>query len=186
MSLNNLRLLYLNIIMVIFFIFNMHFFFFILLIWRLSYIIRKECIIQQIIESHHRNINSEDQFYHDQDIDHSYWYNMFNEEAYLIYNCRFLFDFYGGTTTLSINSYYIINNVYNNIYNKLYINKEFLNDDFINYYFLDKIKFNYNLNFFVENLNYKKFNVINNNENIKLFIYKNKYYKYNKINNKNV
>jgi len=52
----------------------------------------------------------------DHDVDSSYYVNLLFEEIYLIYKCRFLFEYYGGTSTLTIEDYYILGNVYDNIY----------------------------------------------------------------------
>jgi len=175
MNFNNLRLFYINLFLILAFILKLYSFIILILVWKLSYSVRKDSFVQQTIESHNRDIHSEDSFYYDQDIDNTYWATIFNQEVYLFYNCRFVFDIYGGNSILSLEHYYIINNNYNNIYNNLYINKKYTDksEDLL----FNKVKNYYNFSYNYNNPNYIKYNIIMNNYNIKFikdikFIYR--------------
>jgi hypothetical protein len=91
------------------------------LLIRVSYSLEQRNILQSLYHPSGHNINADDLYRQDHDVDSSYYINLLYEEIYLIYKCRFLFEYYGGTSTLSIEDYYILGNVYDNIYGNINI-----------------------------------------------------------------
>jgi len=184
-SIEDLRLWYLNIIIILSFLLGLYKLSLIMLLFKLGYWLTKLNIIQDINEYIYDDIERDDVYYHDHDVDNMYLYNLWNEELYLIYNCRFFFYYYGGQAALSLDDYYILNNIYYNIYNNLYIMEDFNNEDFElnneDYIKSYKIKY-YMLNIFF-NYNKEKHNLINST--FYVYLLKNKklielYKKYNK------
>jgi hypothetical protein len=82
------------------------------------------------------------------------FYIMFYQEFYLMYNCRFTFDIFGGVDTLDDSDFidvalYLDERNLKNVYKKLNFkfinkNKSFLNDDIILNYKNKNITFKYN------------------------------------------
>lgn len=116
MTLDKQQNLYLYLISSILLVLGFYKLFLIICIIKITYYINLESIIPYIYNSIHNDLEHEECYVQDQDIDTSYLVNLFNEEVYLIYRCKFFFDFYGGNTTLSIEDYYSLINFYNNIY----------------------------------------------------------------------
>ena len=131
------------------------------------------------------DIEYEEFFYNENDVESTHISNTESEEAYLMYNCRFYFYTYGGQRTLPLDDYYILNNIYDNIYCNLHIMETFNNEDFElnndNYIQSYKIK-NYILNIFT-NYNEDKYNLINNTFYVYLLKNKKLVKLYNKFNN---
>lgn len=93
--------------------------------------------------------------YLDFDIDDEYFYTLIHEEMYLMYNCRFFFDLYGGETILD-HIDFIDFNIYNVSDNR----------NFKNIYLDIKIYKNYLKSNFYELYNIKQYYINNNNENL--------------------
>jgi hypothetical protein len=130
------------------------------------------------------------EFYNEADVDSPYIVNVENEEIYLFSNCKFFFDIYGGTTTLDLEDFYMINkkNIYKNIYKNLYIYKE-PTEKLVEKLNI-KIKNSYNFYNFIDydnyvNNNFIKFNIAMNNNNIKYIKQLKKLYRLKYINEKN-
>ena len=89
LSIENLKLLYLNIIILILFILGLYKLSLIIFLSKLGYWLTKLNIIQDIYEYIYDDIERDDIYYNDHDVDNIYLYNLLNEELYLIYNSSF-------------------------------------------------------------------------------------------------
>jgi len=177
MLFNRLKFFYFNILLLLFFIFNNYFLFLIIIIFKSSYFINLESDVEYEFEFFNLNYDLTDAKYLEQDIDDEYIYVLLNEEFYLNFNCRFFFDFYGGTQTLDYIDYidFIIYDTFDmrnlkNIYNFLFF-KKFNNLD--NSYILYNFKEDYikDYNYIFNNLDINKLNIAQNMEakdNVKL------------------
>jgi len=114
-SIEHIRLLYLNSITILLFLLGLYKLSLIIFLSKLGYWLITLNIIQNVNEYIYDDIDRDDVYYQDHDVDNIYSYNLWNEELYLIYNCRFFFYYYGGQAALSLDDYYILNNIYNNI-----------------------------------------------------------------------
>jgi len=100
-----------------------------------------------------KNIESEEFFYFDADIETEFDNTIDNELDFLYLNCKFYYDFYGGYSTADDEDYHMIKSIYKNIYNYTTINKIYKNIDEIN-----------NINYLSNNnnfSNYKEYNLLN-------------------------
>ena len=176
---NYFRLFYLNLFIIIFIFFGLPFLLIIILCIKNSYVSLKKSF--HLLEDLNidNNINHMDYNlynYLDYDTDSNYFFQIFNGEYYLWYNCHFFFFFYGGIHLLNekdfldIILYSIFNNhnlkyIYiSNFYKFIYSN---------NYYFLyqfNKIYLKrYNLKYNLKFLNKSTYNILNNYDQLNTF-----------------
>jgi hypothetical protein len=72
MELNKLRLFYFNIILVLFFFLGLYIILIIIILLRVSYTLNESSTLNEQLQFYHQDLNSEDSFYLDQDVEHSY------------------------------------------------------------------------------------------------------------------
>jgi len=146
---------YFNILLIIFFFINNIFLFITILIMKGIFYINLESDSEYEFNFFNLDFERFDAKFLEIDIDDQYIYTLLNQEYYLSVNCRFFFDFYGGSDTLdfvdfidfsiykiydnrNFKNIYIINNGIKNNFNEDYIYKmsDIVNKMYIdNYYF---------------------------------------------------
>lgn len=162
MNIIKVQLFYLNIILLFCLLHNdflLCLYFFLI---RFGYYANLDCDVQYTYDHHYHDLERDEAFYEEQDVDGDFLLNLQNEEVYLFYNCRFFFDYFGGNTTLELEDYYILDNLYNNIYNELYLFEEYINppvEDDLDYLFYKK---QYYLLTFLYPFTSEKYHMINN------------------------
>ena len=167
---DDLNLWYINIFIFICFLFSSPLVcIFIYIIFKFAYIISKYDSEELELDFYDNTIEDEEFLYCDQDVDPDYLEIFEIEEDYLIGNCHYWFDHYGGKRTVSDDDYYILNNVYKNIYKELRFNIDFnLEDkdsnDYIN--FIEDHKASNYYNFWLDNLDLSKYNIITKTYNV--------------------
>jgi len=183
MIFNRLRILYINLLMIIFLFLNMYIFIIIFFIIKHSYVSYTLSSEQLNAQAVNLDIDNEWNIHIDYDTDSTFYFQLVRGEYYLWYNCRFSFYFHGGETIL--NDFYFIDIILYKVFdycNFKYIYKNILykhiysNND---YYFL--YEFNniyikrYHLKYNVKLLDKSTYNILNNLDNIKILNNKKKY-----------
>lgn len=176
------RIFYLNILLFILFYSNQFFLFFLVLFYKIPYILNFESDIEYQFDFIYLNWEDIDARYLENDIDNEYFYVLTHIQSYLYSDCRFFFDILGGETLLDYldfldftiykyndaASYFDINRNYKYIYiNDLaYLNIKNMSDAKI-YQMIDNY---YNDNYYKKTINdIKNFNaninkIINQND----------------------
>ena len=174
LSIEQIRLLNYNFLILFLFLLGLYKLCLIMFLSKIGYWLTTLNVIQNVNEYIYDDIERDDVYYQDHDVDNNSSYNLWNEELYLIYNCRFFFYYYGGHAALSLDDYYILNNIYYNIYYDIFIMENFNDEDYNlnsdNYIKSYKLK-SYLLNIFI-NYNKEKYNLINNSYYVNLLKHK--------------
>lgn len=93
------RLQYFNLILLLLFLLNQFFLFCLFIHWKYAYVLNKEN--ENEFEFDFFYADWEDiELYNEFDIDDEFMYTYVHMENYLLLNCRFSFDYWGGNTTL--------------------------------------------------------------------------------------
>jgi hypothetical protein len=170
MKLNYYSFFYFNILLIIFLLINNIFLFIIILIMKGVFYVNLESDSEYEFNFLNLDFERFDAKFLEIDIDDQYIYTLLNQENYLSFNCRFFFDFYGGSDTLdfidfidftiykindnrNFKNIFIVNNGIINTYNEDYIYKM---SDIINKMYIDNYYFN-----LAENDN-KQYNIVYN------------------------
>jgi hypothetical protein len=179
-----LRIIYLNILMIIFLYLNMLLLLVFILLIKLCYSIWKLSFEQLNFFTVLTDIDDEWFIYIDYDTDSNLYFRLLKGEYYLWFNCYFFFNFNGGETILNeldfldiiIYNIFDIRNLkyaYKDIYYKNKYNK---NDYFYLYQFNNIYKKRYNLKYNLKLLNKNTYNVLNNSDKLLKLNEKKKYY----------
>lgn len=144
----NLHYFYWNIILVCLLIFGHVYLFIFLSVFLLQYKINYDSI--SVYEYDFIDIDFENSRFAEFDVDDEYLYTLMYQEFYVLANCKFQFEIYGGNTTLDHIDFlnFIIYNINDNrnykyIYDSLMYYKDYANNDSNIHFILLSLKNNY-------------------------------------------
>jgi hypothetical protein len=187
MSLNDIRLHYLVLLLIFFFLIDNFFFFFIVLNLLEAYRIDREADMYHLWEELDAgiikkakneinnqvnvNVDSEENFYFEQDIDSSLEEDSTNSDDYLWWNCSFRFEHYQGYTLVSGEDHLIQKEKFSGIYKYISDIKERkkYEDDFLLYHASDFLKKKYHRKIFYEDISIKNLDLAKNTANVNFF-----------------
>lgn len=164
MDFENYRFIYLNFILCLLLISNQFYLFCLFFSFKLPYLLNLETEIEYEFDYEYINHEDNDTKYLENDIDDEYFYTLIYQEFYILANCKFQFEFYGGNTALDYIDFldFIIYNIHdarnykyiyeNEIYYQKYVEEKI--NKWENDMVLLSIKNNYNDNNY--NLKYIK------------------------------
>lgn len=189
MRLDNYLVSYFHVLMFIFFFINFWIFLIILIIW-VPHFLNIESDTEYEFEFFSSDFYAVENKYLEYDIDDEFTYIMMNEEFYLIWNCKFYFDTYGGNFLLDFLDFveidlYHINSLKNfkyiyeslDIYNDNKKEQELnLESDYFLYYFNDDYFGDLNYSYLINNLNSCLYEFILNIHNLEKLKFKKRWY----------
>lgn len=163
MDFENYRFFYLNLILCLLLLFNQSYLFCLFFSFKIPYLLNLETDIEYEFDYDYINYEDNDTRYLENDIDDEYLYTLIYQEFYVLANCKFQFEIYGGYSTLDYIDFldFIIYNINDNR------NYKYVYNDIILYQKYKESNYSYDSKMAVTKDAY-----INNNYNIK---YINKY-----------
>ena len=171
MDFENYRFIYLNFILCLLLISNQFYLFCLFFSFKLPYLLNLETEIEYEFDYDYIDYEDNDTRFLENDIDDEHYYTEVYQEFYLLANCKFQFDIYGGYSILDYIDFldFTIYNVNNNrnykyIYNDVIFYKKYKNDKSSSTLLIIKdiyINNNYNEKYIKDNIN-----KINENEEI--------------------
>lgn len=163
MDFENYRFFYLNLILCLLLLFNQFYLFCLFFSFKIPYLLNLETDIEYEFDYDYINYEDNDTRYLENDIDDEHLYTLIYQEFYVLANCKFQFEIYGGHSTLDYIDFldFIIYNINDNR------NYKYVYNDIILYQKYKESNYSYDSKMAVTKDAY-----INNNYNIK---YINKY-----------
>ena len=179
-----LRIVYLNILMIIFLYLNMPLLLIFIFLIKACYSIWKLAFEQLNFFSVYLDVDDEWYVYTDYDTDSNFYFKLLKGEYYLWFNCYFFFNFNGGETILNELEFLdiIAYNIFDarNLkysYKDIFYRNEYNKEDYFYLYQFNNIYLKrYNLKYNLKLLNKETYNVLNNFDNLQKLNNKKKYY----------
>lgn len=169
-----LRVIYLNLLMIIFLYWNMPLLLILIILIKACYSIWKLSFEQFNFLSINLDIDDEWYIYTDYDTDSNFYFKLLKSEHYLWFNCYFFFNFYGGETILNELEFLdiIAYNMFDNrnlkyFYKDIYYKNEYNKEDYYYLYQFNNIYIKrYNLKYNLKLLNNDTYNILTNLDNL--------------------
>lgn len=136
MDFENYRFFYLNIILCLLLLFNQFYLFCLFFSFKIPYLLNLETEIEYEFDYDYINYEDNDTRYLETDIDDEHLYTLIYQEFYVLANCKFQFEIYGGHSTLDYIDFldFIIYNIndernYKYIYNDVILYNKYKNEE---------------------------------------------------------